>query len=592
MPEEKKRPVPSFDINQRRDGAVKAAMLPSSRMPDGLPDAIKHINAARDVDSYVASMRAIAGGIGSSLDEAAKALGVIPPQAFSYSTMSFMPDPANYGLMQWPGLNPESLRKVAMENIAPIIIIRQRADDLARYASVSTHPWMPGWHITMRDASVAPSAQDKKDMAEATKFILNCSMDGDRDPRDRDAHLVSPFEMFLRSFVDDTLTFDGWAVWTDMDASGKVRAFANLPAGMIRLAVPTRGLQGIREYFAALIDETGTPVKPFTREELTWRIRNVRNDPSVGPYGFPEIQMAVRLIQAFTGAIDLNASTFTNNSIPNGMLLLKGDYFNQDQIDALMREWTNMKRGMSKVWGMPVMSIPEDGDVEVLNFMDMKGQEVRYRDHMNMMMGLCCLVWRFPIRRLGMFVSGQNRDNAPTQDASIEVQGADDPGLPPLLSFVEDTINPYVLWTRWPKFALRFMSKNPKEDARQYEARRLARTWGEARAEADLQPLTKVYPSHMKELAEIMEYCPEDTVKASVYQTVAVTMLQAQLGTAGEGGGKGKTPASPGPRMENRKDPAEAQGHGHLAGTRRDSSAEKERSGNADQTGASVNHAL
>ena len=84
------------------------------------------------------------------------------------------------------------------------------------------------------------------------------------------------------------------------------------------------------------------------------------------------------------------------------MLLLMGDYFNQSQIDALMREWTNMKRGVSKMWGVPVMAVPEGGEVEVMSFMDMKGQEIRYRDHLNLMGGLYCVISQFPPRRLGV----------------------------------------------------------------------------------------------------------------------------------------------------------------------------------------------
>ncbi|MDE2472758.1 MAG: hypothetical protein KGL35_29555, partial [Bradyrhizobium sp.] len=450
-----------FDINKAIGEGKSTALLPTlgSRVDPTMPMAA--LARVDSVDAYVASLHAAVGDvatrageitkqISAGILEACKALGVIPPQAFSYSSMSFLPDPANYGLMQWPGINPESLGKIVRENVAPVVIVRQRMADIARYAGQSTHYYKPGWHISMREPSETPTAEDREDIKRAERFIYNCSMDGSLDPRDRDAHLIQPFETFLRGFINDTMTYDGWAVWTDMQ-QGKVNAFANLPAGMIRLAMPTRGYKGNEKYFSALVDETGTPVKPFTREELTWRVRNVRNDPAVGGYGWPEAEMLVRIIQAFQGGVELNAGQFVNNSIPNGMLLLQGDYFNQDQVDALMREWTNMKRGMSKLWGMPVMAIPEGGKVELIQFMDMKGKDMMFRDHMNMMMGLCCLVWCYPIRRLGMFVSGHNRDNQPTQDAAIEIQGADDPGLPPLLHFVEDTINPYLLWPRWPR---------------------------------------------------------------------------------------------------------------------------------------------
>jgi len=944
--------VKPFNINERPDPSKPGAKLPTLGTKiagnNGLPTGVI------DVDSYLAALHTSIGDsarlVKNNFMEAVKALGGDPvPQAYSYASFSFMPDPTNYGLVSWPGLQPEALRKISRENIAPQMIIRSRVTDLRRYSGLSSHPWKPGWHIVLMDAEKTPTAQDRKDIKDAERFIWNCSRDiGYMDARERDAGLIHPFEMFLCTFVDDALTFDGWALWTDMDSSGGVRSFVNLPAGSIRLAVPTRGYKGNREHFACLVDETGNPVKPFTRKELTWRVRNARNDPAVMGYGWSEIEMAIRLIQGFQSAIDLNVSTFdqncysadtevmtksgwktfdavsveldefatlnlatgnmeyqkatgqtwgdydgdmywlksrsvdlyvtpehriitqyvpgcatngdfsytvtkasdlyekyqgmsvrsrenyalptvskwvgrpipdqdfacnpahyavtskrvsgddycafmgmylaegnlaprvadepgtkhridihqyptskafaifrdlikrltgkeplcdrnrmsigwyglaqhlsqfgTNcynkripqiildapprqqqifwdyyllgdgsvtwqqtenssvphstqhiattsrvmadqlqellqkmgysgrigtitpsadcgeikgaavktratrydvylkkskmnsmnmekgyyrgkvgcvsvpngtlyvrrngkaawcgNSIPNGMLLLRGDYFQEDQIDALVREWTNMKRGVSKLWGMPVMSIPADGEVEVLRFQDLKGDDVRYRDHMNMMAGLCCVVYNFPIRRLGMFTSGHHKDNAPLEDASVEVQGADDGGLPALLEHLEGGINPYLLWSNWPHLKFEFVNKDPKASAREYEARKTARTWGEARAEADLPKLEKLFGPELQDLAKLMDLCPEDPIKAAVYQTVATVMLQAELAPpeTGEGGNKstGGSTAKNGPRIMTSSDPAKKLAHGHMAGTKRDSRAEKD----------------
>ena len=509
---------PNFDINRKDDGAKTGARLPTLGMT-AKANAIEAFPIA-DVDGYLAALHASIGDsanlVRTHMLEAAKALGSDVPQAFSYSTMAFMPDPTNYGLVQWPGLSPESLRKISRENIAPQMIIRSRVNDLARYAGLSSHIWMPGWRIVMMDAKETPTRQDKLDIKDAERFIWNCSREhGYTDARERDAALIAPFEMFLRSFADDALTFDGWALWTDMDSRDGVRAFTNLPAGMIRLAVPTRGYKGNKDWFACMVDETGNPIKPFTRKEMTWHIRNVRLDPAVMGYGWSEVEMSVRVIQGFQSALDLNIDTFTKSAIPNGMMLLKGDYFNQDQIDALMREWTNMKRGVSKLWGMPVMAVPEGGDVELLEFMDLKGADVRYKDHMNMMAGICCLIYNYPVRRLGLFVSGNHRDNAPVQDAAIEIQGADDAGLPALLEHIESVINSYLLWSNWPRLRFEFVNKNPKVDARSYEFRKQAQTWGEARAEADLPKLSTIYGGDLKPLAEIMEGCPEDPNKSA-----------------------------------------------------------------------------
>ena len=490
----------NFDINAPLPNDQPTARFPQPA--DGMEQ------YALDTRTYLmalhSSMGDIAKSVESSLTEVVKALGV-PPTAYSYATMSFMPDPANAGLLPWPGIAPESLRKIARENIAPQLVTRARVSDLARYSGLSSHIWEPGWQVGMRDASETPNTQDRNDIRDAERFIWNCNRESSyADARQRDAHHIAPFDMFLRSFGDDTHTFDGWAIWTDMDRMGKIKAFANLPAGNIRLAVPGKGYGNDPKLFCALVDDTGNPVRPFSRDELVWSIRNPRTDPSSWGYGWSEAEIAIVMVQAFQSGIQLNADAFTRNSMPNGMLLATGDFFNRTQIDALMREFTNMKRGISKSWGLPVLSIPEKAKLEILNFMDMKGQELRYKDHINLMGGIYCVIAQFPPRRLGIFASGNQRDNAPVSNESVEQAGVDDPGLPPLLGFVANRINEYLLAPNWPRLRMWFNGSNPKQDAREYEARKQARTWQESRAEVDLPALTKGVKAEHKPFMEVV----------------------------------------------------------------------------------------
>lgn len=571
--------APAFEINKAVEGQAIARLPTLGTTQRHVLDLNFGIN---NVESYVAALHAANGDLAemeSSIVIAAKALGATPPQAMAYSRMAFMPDPGNYGLMSWPGIQPDSLRKVARENVLPQMVIRSRVNDIRRYSSLSTHLWSPGWIVELREAKKTPSSADRKDIRDAERFIWNCSRDNAySDPLDRDAHHISQFERFLCSAVDDSMTFDGWAIWTDRNRLEQVRSFANMPAGAIRLTLPGIGYRGDPKIFAALVDETGTPAASFTREELIWAVRNERNDPNVIGYGWSEIEMAVRIIQGFASAVDLNVNTFDKNGIPNGLLKLTGDFWQQDQIDALQREWVNMKRGISKMWGMPVIAVPENGDIEMMNFMDLKGQEIRYKDHMNLMAGVYCIISQYPIRRMGMFASGGHRDNQPVQDGSVEVQGADDPGLPGMLTFIEHRVNEYLLQPNWPNLQFKFQNKNPKEDARSYEARKLARTLKESRAEADLPELSTGAPSWLKPMLEIMEYCPEDPAKMAVYQTMATEMLKDKLGLNDmeEPAPGGNQAAQPGAPFPSKRDPAASQAHGHRAGVRRSASATRQ----------------
>jgi hypothetical protein len=556
-----------FRINRPREDGKPIALLPTVQAPPFFSDAQFSIS---HVSEYNAAIHAAYIGFSkaeSSLVEAAKALGASPPMAQAYARMQFMPDPSNAGLMQWPGMQPEALARIASDNLLPQMAIRSRVNDMRNYSCLSTEPWSPGWRVTLRESSETPSRQDRDDIRAAERFIWNCSRDSAySDPVDRDAHRISQFEAWLAGGVADSLTFDGWSIWKDPDNVGRVRAFANLPAGMIRLALPGRGYRNDPRKFAALVNETNEVVCSFDREEMTWCVRNVRNDPNVCGYGWSESEMAIRVIQGFAGAIDLNVNSFDRNSIPNAMMLLKGDFWQEEQVDALQREWTNMKRGISKMWGMPVVAVPEDGDIELMNFMDMKGEELRYKDHINLMAGVYCIISQYPIRKFGMFASGNRRDNAPVQDESIETQGVDDPGLPAMLTFIEHRVNEYLLQPNWKRLRFKFEGKNPKEDARGYTERTKARTWSESRAQLDLPKLdTLVANPELKEFAEIMSLCPEDPAKVGAFQSMAVTMLEVMLGVDDSG----DEVAEPGAPTHKPTDPASAQAHGHRQGVPR-----------------------
>ena len=509
----------------------------------------------------------------SVVDAVGKAQGPVPA-AYSYATMSYMPDANQGGLMAWPGLNPESLKKICKENVIPRMVINQRKADVRRFSGISRQPWEPGWRIEMRESAETPSREIRNQIRDCERFIQNCSQDFSyTQVRERDQAMLCPFSTYLDKTIEDLYTYDGWATWTNTERSGRVSAFTTLPAGNIRLAFPGMGYKGDVNRFAALIDETGTPIDAFTRQELVWKVMNSRTDPEVGAYGWSFAEQGVRLIQAFQGAIDLNADTFSRNGIPNGILALMGDYWNQDQIDLLQREWQNMKKGQSKVWTVPVIAVPDDGDIKMIPLNDLKGTDVRYRDHMNMMGGAFCVVSGYPPSRLGLFASGHNSDNAPIEGESTQIEGSDDVGLPRDLGLLAECVTEYLIAPTWPRLVLRFKNADQKAAARDYEQRKLSRTWAESRAETDQPELTAGVSTELKPLLEIMQYCPEDPAKISAFQTLAVKYLELMMGGKDEDGGDEASPGSP---FNSKKDPARAEAHGHTAGVRRNSRAERQ----------------
>ena len=924
------------------------------------------------------------------LDILDKSLGP-PPQQLSYLRASTMPERfSSLAVMQWPGLPPESLRKIVRENIAPQIVLYIRTTDAVRYSVLSDKPWKPGWRIESKIPLDSLSEKDKehelKLIREAEQFILNCNIETtSSEARLRDSQGYTNFTTFLSAIVRDSLTYDGMAVYTDMDKMGRVKAFAAIEAGLIRLVQPavtdgkteiepdkmafgnpetwstavgdwgpTDSLhvfenrdQDISKIYAVGVDEAGNIKQLFTRDDLIFYVRNPRVDPDIGKYGNPEIFDAMKIIQGYQDTIEMTRTSFTTscfsedtqvltkdgwktfdqvtlddyvmtlnketntaeyqrptqviwepykgtmyelksqrsvdmlvtpnhrivygyrrdlikkgkykideardvyehfknlknthsygipatanwqgkeigckefsygrnliggfklyektkkffsvpdtfiisgddycafmgmylaegcclaprkngkkksifiaqkkeskgyekyksllirmfsknivqetefgfyinsvsfcqhvsqygteatnkfipdeimqatreqiklfleyfilgdgtfleresfsekqldasivttskkmadqlqelafkvgysasvcirsveymsqykpsvidgrqiipkndqyvitirirkvfsfgispveydghigcvsvpntiiyvrrngkpgwsgNSIPNGILKLKGNAWTQRQIDVLQRIWVNLKRGITKSWALPVVNMPMEADMEVLDLQAIKGMEMFYQDWMNVSIGIVCSFYQIPLGRVGYRVSGRGPDTKmPPETLENPVYKDEyDNGKVVLLIHLENMINDYILSTRYPSLRFSFTGKTPSEDSREFEQRILAMTWKEQRKATGLPTLSSLASNDEEEkILSLMEKCPVDPVKVPVFQ-IAIQSFFGQQNMEVNG-----------PPIENHKDPAKLAQHGHEAGVRRDSRSEKKK---------------
>lgn len=563
----------SYDVNEDSKGM----MLPSPESIMGTFGKGVGGIVAMDSASYASIFEEGFRGLPIGGEDGALGKALQPtPGTNSFLRMSYMPDQTDSNLIQWPGIAPESLGKIVRENLVPQLIIGMRCSDVMRYSQPSSHIWRPGWVIEpIKKKPGGPSVQEKKEILAAEQFLQNSNVETtNAQIRKRDAAKLTNFQGFLSGIVRETLTYDLVAGWTDMSNNDEVKSYAQMPASRIRLVGP-QGFKGNADIFACAVDEGGTIKHTFTRDQLFLYRRNIREITECLGYGYSEVEIAVRLIQGFQNAIDLNCDTFNRSAIPNGILVMSGETVTQRQLDLLNRMWTNLKKGITKAWALPVIGLAgKDSKLEVLNLNDLKGMEVYYQDFMNMIAGMFCTVFQFPVTRLGYRISGKGKDSEPNPDSSTVLVGDDDPGLAPLLIHIENIINEYLIWSRWPDLRFRFNAKNPKEDARSYEALKLAKTYGEAREEAGLPKLETLAggDAKMKKIAMVMNMAPEDPAKQGIYQSLVSALFEPKP-AAGAGG----KPGQPGARMGSKKDPANAKDHGGTAGVRRDSRAEKDK---------------
>lgn len=549
-----------FDPNVNEDG-TKVAGAPAF-------PALPALDAAQYAEFFTKAIDTT-----GSLDTFIKALSA-PPSSFAFARLSSMPNSFDRGVAQPPGLPFGAIRKIVRENIAPQMIINQRVDDVLRYSVLSNQPWKPGWRIEMRDGLGSPTDDDLRTIREAERFMMNCNIESGWNVRARDQAGFTGLSQFLAEVTRDSLSYDGMSIWTDMDLRGRVKAFKTLPTFNMRLC--PSGFNGDPEVFVVGLDEVGSIKYEFTRRNLTFYRRNPRADADVFGYGYPEIEQAIRLIQAFTNAFDMNADIFNKNAIPQGILLATG-LWTQRQLDVLSRIWMNLKRGNTKAWALPAVPVPKDGKLEILDLSRLKDNSAYYQDFINMLAGAFCAIYRFPVERLRYRASGRGPDTTldpATSPAAIVDES--DPGLAPLLIHLETALTEYILWTRYPTLQLRFQGKNPKEDARSYEAKLNASTYGERRAMADLPSMVSLAKGEdEKKLSRLMELCPSDTALAPIWQSLVTAQMQADAAKELQAQAPDNKTGKPGARMLPKRDPALSEAQGHQSGVRRDSAREK-----------------
>jgi hypothetical protein len=482
----------------------------------------------------------------------------LPPNMQSFTTISLQPESWVSGVIQWPGIPAASLYKVVRDNIAPQMIIGMRIDDILSYSEISTQPWRPGWSI--QPIGGETTDETRRQIREAEMFLLNGTT-YNISSMDRSRLRLRTFRGFLSAVVRGTLTYDGVAIWTERDRKGRVVSFAPLCPGNIRLVDPEKGYNSDTEIAYVGVDETGNVVYTFTRNDLYWSVRNPRLEPGIFNYGLSENEVGIRLIQGFSQSLALNLDRFNRNSTPNGILTLTGPWVRR-QLNFLSNIWINMKRGVSKAWTMPIVKLPQDGKLELIDLSIFKGMDhAIYVEFMNLIVGALATVFRFPVQRLGYRVSGLTSggsDQKQPQKDSVTQIDESDIGKTVLLGYLEEIINDALIIPNWPLLRMVFHGKSPKEDARAYEARYNSMTYGERRRASGLPPLSEIASRDQQETVKILELAPGDPALQSVYQSILI----------------GKQAS---PMIQPKQDGADAEAHGHLAGVRRESRTHEER---------------
>lgn len=391
-------------------------------------------------------------------------------------------------------LTYETLRRMATKNSVMSSIIQTRINQISSFTQPARYTKDGiGFEIKLRNPKAQPTKEQKDIMLSLEEFIDNCgfSYDPSRDS----------FDTFVRKILRDSLIYDQMTFEIVPDRMGRPSEIYAVDASTIRAASvePAEGEEYIRNgspnsttaKWVQIIDNT--IIATFEGDELAFAVRNPRTDLNVQPYGLAELEILIHQVTAHLWAEEYNSRYFSQGGTTKGILNLKGQNIQKEQLDAFRRQWIAQIAGMTGAWKTPVVSVE---GLEYIN-VSQSNREMEYEMWMNYLINISCAVFQIDPAEINF----PNRGGAGGSgggglgDGGIEdrLKNSKDKGLRPLLRFIESVINRYIIRRFSSDYTFNFVGLNGETETGRLEVSnkqvRAFKTINEVRKENDLEPI-------------------------------------------------------------------------------------------------------
>lgn len=403
----------------------------------------------------------------------------------------------------------EHLKHWASKNIILNAIINTRVNQVSMFCTPARYSEKGvGYEIRLRDPLETPSSHDKKNFERIEKFIENTGRDSKDFTRDN-------FRTFVKKLVRDRLTYDKINFELVYDKNGRLDHFNAVDASTVFIAVDENGREpkgknSIR-YVQVLDNQV---VAEFKAHEMAWEVHNPRTDVTVGRYGYPELEIAMNHLLYHENTEVFNARYFSQGGTTRGLLHIKtGAEQSQQALQAFRREWTSMFSGVNGAWKIPVITAE---DVKFVN-MTQSSKDMEFEKWLNYLINVICSIFQIDPAEINFPNRGGATGNAGNTlnegNQSEKYRFSKDKGLEPLLKFIEDAINKYIVSQFGDKYVFSFVGGDAQTEAeiiKILEAKaKIGLTINDVRAELGYPPIDGgdviLAGVHVQRLGQLMQ---------------------------------------------------------------------------------------
>ena len=417
-------------------------------------------------------------------------------------------------------LSYDVLKRISRQLTVIAAILQRRINQVAAFSAPFRVTKSLGFEIKHKDPEHQTTRSEKLLIQSLERFIASCGKP--EAIREVTTAPWDDFDVFLRKFVRDSLTFDQAAFEIVPDRSGRPCAFMAVDASTIRLAVTEEDLSQIGSGAQATALETarlaqtspllgpygrarrippparadfvqvfqGQIVNTYAKEELAFCIRNPRSDLFANGYGYSELEQLVLTVTSILWAEEYNRNFFKNGSIPKGILNFKTDTPDPESLEAFKTYWTAQMTGVQNAWRMPMF---QSEGLEYIN-LQLNNRDMEFQQWVEYLLRLATALYgmdpseiNFDIARAG---TSQPLFESPSEH---RLSDSKENGLRPLLRFIARMMNRHILDPIDDRFCFEFVGLDELSEPEKMQMRTQEITTykmlDEVRAEADLPAL-------------------------------------------------------------------------------------------------------
>ncbi|QFP93375.1 UNVERIFIED_ORG: portal protein [Xanthomonas phage Xoo-sp15] len=403
----------------------------------------------------------------------------------------------------------DTLKVWSRKNIILNAIINTRVNQVSLFCTPARHSDRGiGYEVRLKNPMDKPTSHDIARMERIEDFLQHTGKNTDDFTRDN-------LRSFVKKLVRDRLVYDKINFELIYDKQGQLNRFKAVDAATIYVAVDRDGHEpkgkDAMKYVQIL---ERRKVAEFKANEMAWEVHNPRTDITVGRYGYSELEVAMNHLQYHENTELFNARYFAQGGTTRGLLHIKtGQDQSNQALQAFRREWTAMFSGINGAWKIPVIS------AEDVNFVNMtqSSRDMEFEKWLNYLINVCCSIYaidpseiNFPNRGGATGSSGNSLNEGSTKEKH---RSSKDKGLEPLLKFIEDAINKYIVAQFGERYLFSFVGGDVQTEREIIEIlaakAEIGLTINDVRNELGLPPIeggdTILNGVHVQRLGQIMQ---------------------------------------------------------------------------------------